>query len=136
MVAEFNLEENVEFLGRITHEQSLRFQASCDALLLTSSMVIGGHDYSIAGKTFEYLSIQKPIVGFVTEGAQKRLLTKTGVALICNPDDPDAAATGLADLLSGRWQTSPDIEFLNGFHRRALTKSLSEIIQRVTQGSR
>lgn len=129
MVAEFGLQGQVEFLGRISLAESLRFQESCDALLLTSSKVIGGEDYSIAGKTFEYLSMRKPIIGFVTAGAQKRLLEKTGVALLCDPDDAGKAASALEGLFAGEWSPRPEREFLASLHRRELTARLAGIIE-------
>lgn len=128
MVAEFGLQGQVEFLGRISLAESLRFQETCDALLLTSSKVIGGEDYSIAGKTFEYLSMRKPIIGFVSAGAQKRLLEQTGVALLCDPDDTENAAAALKGLFRGEWSLRPNREFLASLHRRGLTARLTGII--------
>lgn len=131
MVARFGLEGLVECIGRIPLAESLRFQASCDALLLTSSKVIGGQDYSIAGKTFEYLSMRKPIIGFVAEGAQRRLLLKSGVAVVCDPDDPAGAAVQLEDLLAGHWRPAPNREFLASLHRREQTSRLAGIVHAV-----
>jgi len=131
MVEKFGLSSVVSFVGRISHAESLEFQSSCDALLLTSSKVIGGNDYSIAGKTFEYVMAKKAIVGFVTEGAQKRILAQLGTALICDPDDSNASAHSLSQLISGDWKPKPDVFFLNSLHRKELTKKLSNIIHNV-----
>lgn len=54
MVQEHGLTDLVVFHGRLGHREALALQARCDALLITSSKAIGGQDYSIAGKTFEY----------------------------------------------------------------------------------
>jgi hypothetical protein len=136
MVQEFNLGGIVEFLGQLPLSESLRFQESCDALLLTSSKVIGGQDYSIAGKTFEYISMKKPIIGFVTEGAQKQLLEQSGLALICDPDRPDEASARLERLLTGDWRAAPSVEFLQSLHSRNLTGRLAGIIEKVVNGER
>ena len=128
MVHEFGLDGIVEFLGRISLEESLRFQQTCDALLLTSSKVVGGQDYSIAGKTFEYVSMQKPIIGFVTEGAQKRILERTGMSVICDPDDPNASAMSLERVLDGQRWAMPDETFLDSLHRIPLTEKLARVI--------
>ena len=90
-------------------------------------MVVGGQDYSIAGKTFESISMQKPIIGFVAEGAQIRILARTGMAVICDPDDTDGSDATLKKLISGEWQAQPDTEFLNSLHRRTLTGKLANI---------
>lgn len=128
MVSEFALDRVVSHVGALAHRESLSFQAGCDALLVTSSKVLGGQDYSIAGKTYEYLSMKKPILGFVAEGAQKRLLEQTGMALICNPDAVDQSAESLKRLLDGKWKPVPRAEFLDSLHRRALTAKLAKII--------
>ncbi|MCO5242065.1 MAG: glycosyltransferase [Chitinophagaceae bacterium] len=128
MVEENGLQDNIEFLGKIDLEQSMRFQKSCDALLITSSKVVGGEDYSIAGKTFEYFSMKKPIISFVTAGAQKRILEKSGYALICDPDNIAEAVEHLTHLLKNEIQFSPNITFLNSLHRKRLTGKLADII--------
>jgi len=132
MVAEFRLQIVVEFLGRIPLAESLRFQASSDALLLTSSKVVDGQDYSIAGKTFEYLSMKKPIIGFVAEGAQKRLLKQTGLALLCDPDDSEGSSAQLEQLLASSWQAAPNRSLLDSLHRRKLTGQLANLITQAT----
>lgn len=130
-VDEFGLRELVEFVGQLQHPSVLKFQRECDALLVTSSKVIGGQDYSIAGKTFEYLSMKKPILGFVAEGAQKELLAATGMAVLCDPDDANGSAARLNDLIRGGWQAVPNGTFLNCLHRRELARELAGVIRSV-----
>ena len=67
-VAEFRLQAVVEHVGRLSHEACLAFEARCDALLVTSVKVPASRDYCIAGKTFEYLTMGRPILGIVTAG--------------------------------------------------------------------
>lgn len=130
-IKEYNLEGLVEFVGQLDHPGVLEFQRGCDALLVTSSKVIGGRDYSIAGKTFEYFSLRKPIIGFVAEGAQKDLLAASGMAVLCDPDAPDASARRLADLIEGRAEFTPNIPLLKQLHRRELTQRLAEVIKSI-----
>ncbi len=88
MIASFGLENQVDLMGVVSHTESLSLQESCDALLITSAKQIGGRDYSIAGKTFEYLQMQKPVIAFVSDGAQKRFTEKEEAQLlICDPDN-------------------------------------------------
>ena len=128
MIKEFRLEENIELMGVISHSDSMRFQQTCDALLITSSKVIGGSDYSIAGKTFEYFKIQKPIIAFVSEGAQKEILEQSGTALICDPDDSESAAENILQLFEHKINLVPDNNFLTGLSRKKLTEKLSLVI--------
>ncbi len=133
MITSFGLENQVELLGLISHSESLAFQENCDALLITSAKQMGGKDYSIAGKTFEYLQMQKPIVAFVCEGAQKDILEKGGTALICNPDNTEESVQLLTGLFKGSINLCPNLEFLKGLSREALAKQLAEIINSLVQ---
>ena len=65
----------------LTANPYLLFQETCDALLITTAKQLDGKYYSIAGKTFEYIQMQKPIVAFLFDGAQKDLLVEGGTSL-------------------------------------------------------
>lgn len=130
-IQEFGLEDICHHTGYLKHEDVLLFQRNCQMLLITSSKVLGGQDYSIAGKTFEYFSIGKPILAFVCNGAQKDLLMKSGMALICDPDDTPSAAGNLQRMLEGETVLHPDAEYIHQFNRRVLTKKLSAVIRKI-----
>jgi glycosyltransferase involved in cell wall biosynthesis len=129
MITSFGLEEQVTLIGEIPHRQSLLFQQECDALLITSAKQLGGKDYSIAGKTFEYLQMQRPVISFACEGAQKSLLKDAGTALLCDPDNTDQAAEDLAGLFESRILLQPDHAFLQTLSRQFLTNQLADIIK-------
>nr|WP_321410905.1 glycosyltransferase [uncultured Carboxylicivirga sp.] len=128
MVTENRLESVVKHLGLLSLNESLTFQKQCDALLLTSAKVVGGNDYSIAGKTYEYISIKKPIVSFVCEGAQKDILIKTGIAILCNPDELEESMNKLKELIDGKIHLQPDQQYIKSFHRRKLAENFADII--------
>lgn len=133
LIREFGLEEMVELKERMSHPDSLAFQESCDLLLCTSSKVIGGRDYSISGKTFEYLQSGKPILGFVCEGAQKDILERTGTAVLCPPDDANKAARILGDMLDGHLMLSPDTEAIGKYHIDVTGKQLANLVRTLTR---
>ncbi len=129
MISSFGLDNQVTLIGEIPHRQSLQFQQECDALLITSARQLGGRDYSIAGKTFEYLQMQRPVISFACEGAQKDLLKDSGTALLCNPDNTIQSANELAGLFEGRILLKPDQSFLETLSRQRLTGQLADIIK-------
>ena len=129
MIASFDLQQQVFQIGELPHQESLHFQQQCDALLVTSAKHLGGRDYSVAGKTFEYIEMQKPVISFACEGAQKDLLLETGLALICDPDDTDTSSRSLADLFEGRKDLHPNFEFLSTLSRSRLIERLAKIIK-------
>ncbi len=128
MIRDFDLVSNVEHLGFVSHAVSLQIQSEADALLLTSAKLEGGKDCFIAGKTFEYLTMGKPILAYTAEGAQKDLLKGTGLALFLDPDQPNEAATILLGLLQQGKTFTPDVNYLRSFERKKLTSKLAEII--------
>lgn len=130
-VEEFGLADVVEHLGRMSHRACLDFQASCDALLATSAKVIGGRDYCIAGKTFEYVASQAPIIGFVTAGEQRDFLASSGLALVCDADEPEAGVRALAHLIEGHFSPAPNLPFLHRFHRRETSRQMADLVRHV-----
>jgi glycosyltransferase involved in cell wall biosynthesis len=131
MVEQFQIGKNVEHLGILSKKDSIKFQQSCNALLLTSSKVENGRDYSIAGKTFEYFVSGKPIIGFVKNGAQKDILLESGMSLVIDPDDPEKAVEKLKDWLQGKVLLEPDYRNLEKYSSTYTVRSLSEIIKQI-----
>jgi Glycosyl transferase 4-like domain len=133
MISNFDLTGKVELMGEVAHSEAVEFQRKCDLLLITSAKRIGGKDYSVAGKTFEYIQAQKPILAFVCEGAQKDLLQKTGLALICEPDEVTESAQKIIDLVTGKISLQPNWEFNALLSREKLTEQLAGIIRKALE---
>lgn len=115
-------------LGFIPKAEAMERLQNADALLLTSSKVLGGDDYSIAGKTFEYLASRKPIIGFVCPGAQRDLLEESGVALCLDPDDTSISANRFNSFLAGEIQLKPNETFIESHKtNQVLAKLLLEL---------
>jgi glycosyltransferase involved in cell wall biosynthesis len=131
MVNEFDLQANVDHIGWVSQTESLAFQKSCDFLLATSAKVIGGKDYSIAGKTFEYFAMQKPILAFVAEGAQKDILKQSGMAHLISVDDIDMAVEQLNGVFSTEQVMIPNQSYIDSFHIDTLTQSLAEELKKL-----
>jgi glycosyltransferase involved in cell wall biosynthesis len=127
-VEHFGLQDVVEHLGRLPHRACLEFQRGCDALLATSAKVIGGYDSFIAGKTFEYVTSGRPIIAFVAEGEQRQFLQESGLALICDPDDTELSARSLEAMVAGRFFPTPNLAFLQRFHRRETSRRLADML--------
>lgn len=94
------LAEQCVFHGFKPKEEVPAFLDSMTCLLATSAKRIGGKDYSLASKSFEYVNSGRPILAFVCDGAQKRFFEGAGGALFFDPDDPEGSADLLAALAS------------------------------------
>lgn len=101
MVNEHHLQKVVKHLGFIDKKGVENLLIEANYLLITSSKIPEGKEYSVAGKTFEYISYQKPILAFVSEGEQKTVLNKTGLAHIFNPDNVEENVFKLRSVLKG-----------------------------------
>lgn len=132
-IRSFELDAMCFHHGYLDHDAVIEFQQSCQALLITSAKVINGRDYSIAGKTFEYFTIGKPILAFVCEGAQRDILAETGMSLICDPDDAVGSADKIRQLLNGKCNIHPNKKNIEIYHRSILTGQLAEVIHSVTK---
>jgi glycosyltransferase involved in cell wall biosynthesis len=131
MVEEFKLQDIVSFLGVLPHKKALQFQDDCDALLLTSVKVLGGLDYCIAGKTYEYICRKKPILAVLSEGNQKRFIEATGLGILCSPDDTMASVQILQNLLGGDIVLKPQQDFIESVNIEAITEKLANIIKNI-----
>jgi len=120
-----------KFYPRGEYNEVLQFQSRCDAFLCTSVKVPGGQDYAIASKTFDYLRYPKPILGFVTKGAQREFLAESGISLLCDPDELESSSQVLERFVLGGFALSPNREFLLRFHRQLLASQLAATIKRV-----
>lgn len=130
MINEFGLQEIVKIHGFLNHDDVVSFQEKCDLLLITSAKVLNGKDYSIAGKTFDYFTINKPILAFVCDGAQKDLLHESGMAIILNPDNVDQSIKKIISVFTNGIKLIPKKDFLSSFRRKNLSRELSEILMK------
>lgn len=131
MVKEFQLEDRVTLKGFLPHEESISFQKECDALLGTSMKVVGGRDYCIAGKSYEYIAQQKPILAFMTEGSQKDFFAESGISLIFHADDIEKNVELLKDFINGKINFYPNKEFMKQINTKQTTEKLANIIKKV-----
>jgi glycosyltransferase involved in cell wall biosynthesis len=129
MIKEFKLEENFVAHGFVPYQASLKLQENVDLMLATSEKQAGGEHYCLPSKIFDYVIQRKPILGFVTEGIQKEFLEKSGLALICNPDDTDGTVEKLYRLLTRGGLFKPDATYINQFKRSELTNQFEKILQ-------
>ena len=129
MLRETATERYVTLLGSLSHADAIRLEKSADALLLTSAKVIGGRDYSIAGKVFEYMGSRRPILGILTDGAMRDIVDQTGLAVLADPDDADAVAAAIKRIVEGV-TVSPNEPVIARFDRCHMAQAMAECLRR------
>jgi glycosyltransferase involved in cell wall biosynthesis len=129
MLRETGTEALVTLHGPVTHAQAIRLQKEADAVLLTSAKVLGGRDYSIAGKLFEYIGLRRPILAVLTDGAMRDIVAQTGLGLMADPDDEDAVAGAIERVVVGP-SVSPDEAVIARFERGQTVREMAECLRR------
>jgi glycosyltransferase involved in cell wall biosynthesis len=129
MAMEFGLESNLVLHGFVPHTRSKALQAGFDLLLTTSEKVPNGEHYSLPSKIFDYVGLNKPIVAFVTDGIQKEFIARSGLGIVCDPDNTMESCSKLKDLLVLGKVFEVNRDYVESFHRRKLTAKLAAIIK-------
>ncbi len=136
-VERLGLSRYVSLQGPLSHRAAVREMMTADALVLYQAP--GRTPISaVAGKTYEYLRSGRPILAIVPAGDNADLLRRYGGphTLISECDVRAVERAALA--LYARWKngslaatTSPSREFLQRFDRRALSRQLAALFDRV-----
>jgi glycosyltransferase involved in cell wall biosynthesis len=94
--------EAVKFNGRVTPSAAAAFAAAADVLLIIDAPSDGASLF-LPSKLVDYLAFRKPILGLTpAQGASANLLRQLQCPIV-PPDDVNAIASTIADLL-GRWR--------------------------------
>ncbi len=112
-VMRLHLEDIVEVIGYLAHQEHVREMAAADILLLIGDQTVGSEAY-VPAKLYEYLGMGKPILAVTKTGESTRLIDMCHAGLVCDPVNPDKVAQQLVsyfekwqeDRLSS-WQHSP-----------------------------
>lgn len=96
IVAESGCADAFSHRGYLAHDQSTRFIAEADVLLLPMhGLPPGARARMVPGKFYEYLATGRPILGLCPEGDARDWLGGHGRSRLADPTDPDAIAEAL-----------------------------------------
>ena len=135
MLKEFDLTQNFFSHGFVSYDESLRIQEGFDILLATSEKYINDEHYCLPSKIFDFVGQKKPILGFVTEGIQKEFIQKSGLGIICDPDDTESAGEAISKLLLNGRKFKANTDYLAGFHRSHLSEQLALLFHNLVDQS-
>lgn len=131
MANQFGIYDQIVSHGFVNSVEAARIQDTFDLILATSEKVFDSDHYCLPSKIFDYVGRSKPILGFVTNGIQKEFITKSGLGVICDPDNEEQALTVLHDLLVDGKVFSVQKEYLSFFHRKKITEQLALLLKEV-----
>ncbi len=127
MLIAFELQDIYHCNGFVAHAEALKLQAGFDALLTTSEKIMNEDHVCLPSKLFDYLHVNKPIIGFVTSGIQKDFLLTSGAGEVCDPDNIDESAEKIIKLVSFKKSYRLNLDYLKKFTREESAKKLADI---------
>ncbi len=120
-------------LPYMKHKESIQALMSSNVLMLTAG---SGEEAFYLGKIFEYMYTGRPIIAIVPEkGAAAQLINDTGTGFVSDSEDISTTANNILKLYDGFKKQvntcNPDWNKIAKFERKELTKSLSEVFQKL-----
>ncbi|NOR28325.1 MAG: glycosyltransferase [Lutibacter sp.] len=133
-ISKNNLTENVELINYVSHKEVVEFQKKSQVLLLIVNNVPSAKGI-ITGKIFEYLMAKRPILAIAPKnGDLAEIISKTNSGFVVNFNDRIQLKKTIVDLYSKFKENNLVVNSKNieQYHRRKLTKKVSEIINTIT----
>jgi len=137
-IHDFGVEDLVEMINYVPHERVLAYQQESQVLLLSVNNVPSAKGI-LTGKIFEYLNANRPIVALApTDGDLAAILSQSNAGVCINFDDKSALKTSLLDLYTSykNGTLKSTTTNVDQFHRKSLTKTLSELICTLVQDNK
>ena len=100
-------------------------------------LIIPNHSPNIlTSKLFDYIQFKKPVLALIPDGEAKEILTKSNLGYFANPNSVEDIKNQILNLYnlwkSNNLKPEPNIEYIDQFHRRNLTKQLAKIFNNLT----
>lgn len=134
IVHRYGLNDVVEYVGYVQHQESIRYLMNSDMLFLTIRGDMG--EGMITGKIFEYLASGKPILAAIPKGEAEKLILNYARGVVVPPDDEMGMTAQILRAFS-LWErgdlkvTEPRWKGIECFERRNQAKKLAEIFDAV-----
>jgi glycosyltransferase involved in cell wall biosynthesis len=98
LAVELGVAERIEWTGSLPHASAVARLAQCDVLASPHTPLLGQEFFGSPTKIFEYMAIGRPIVASAL-GQIAEVLEDGRTAKLVTPGDPQALATGIAEVM-------------------------------------
>ncbi|NVK52165.1 MAG: glycosyltransferase family 4 protein [Flavobacteriaceae bacterium] len=129
-IADYKI-KNIDFEGYISHDEVSVFQQKSQVLVLAVNRVKNAKGI-ITGKIFEYLQAKRPILAIgPTDGDLAEILNATKAGIIVDFDDVELLKEKILLMYNQFKSGSLEVQStgIEKYHRKSLTKKLSEVIK-------
>lgn len=140
LLEKFNLQQLVQILPYMDHDECVAHMGSSDALLLIEGGGPGSEAF-YTGKVFEYLASRRPILANIpANGAAAQLIHSTRAGLVSDYNDIPKTKENLLQLYEA-WQNKlillePDKELIARYERKVLTGELALVFEKACKNVR
>jgi len=129
-ISKFNLQNNVEVIGYVSHSEALIYQRSSQVLLLIE---IDSHDTIgiIPGKLFEYMAAERPIIAIGPKGSDvEKIVYETNTGTYFTYDQKEKLKQYIINGYSAYLNSNLKVNGigLQYYSRKKLTESLAKIL--------
>lgn len=134
-ISKYRLSKNVHVIDYVTHDKVVEFQKKSQVLLLIVNNVPSAKGI-ITGKIFEYLMAKRPILAIAPiNGDVSEIIYETNSGTIIDFDDKIGLKKAILELFAKFKLGNLRVESKNiaQFHRKELTKKVSELIYKITE---
>ena len=128
-----NLSKNTQFIGYVSHQKAIEYQKTSQVLLLLIPNIENSKGI-LTGKLFEYLTAKRPILAIgPANGDLSEILKSTNAGVIVDFNNEVKLKLEISKLYHQYKQGKLKVNSKNieQFHRKVLTKKLSEIIKKI-----
>ena len=128
-----NLSKNTQFIGYVSHQKAIEYQKTSQVLLLLIPNIENSKGI-LTGKLFEYLTAKRPILAIGPEnGDLSEILKSTNAGVIVDFNNEVKLKLEISKLYHQYKEGKLKVNSKNieQFHRKVLTKKLSEIIKNI-----
>lgn len=128
-----SLNQNSKFLGYVSHQEAIAYQKKSQVLLLLIPNVVKSEGI-LTGKLFEYSTAKRPILAISSsKGDLHQILQETEAGSLFLYDDKERLHSEILRLYELYKQDELIVESKNieQYHRKNLTKQLSELIKSI-----
>ena len=125
----YGLEKQVKIWGYHPHVKALEILSAMDSFLLLHDDKFKYSEYIVAGKTYEYLRFQKPILGLVPEnGEAAELIRKCNSGVVISPHNKRRIQSVLLDWIQNR----PNFQFedIELYNREKQASQFSQVFEK------
>lgn len=132
-IAEHGLADVIRFRPYVPHADALQYMSESQVLLIFLTPVHAFGGVKVAGKTFEYFQLRKPVLALSVPGVTSRMLESAGLGVTLDPGDVPgiraAIERRLAEFRAGGVRVRPDEAYIAGFDRSRQAETLARVLE-------